>query len=108
MFVFCLPPQNLAECRQMMDELQETQADLSSRLEQQKQQLSDVSGINNAFDSEKIVLQDAKEKVSGRSSASTREALLKKNTSNLSCVKMSLLADHKNFMITIKILFLLT
>lgn len=60
--------QNLAECRQLMEELQETHASLSSRLEQQKQQLSDVSGINYAFDSEKINLQDAKERVSGRSS----------------------------------------
>lgn len=50
-----------------MEELQESQASLSSRLEQQKQQLSDVSGINNALDSEKIFLQDAKERVSGRS-----------------------------------------
>lgn len=51
-----------------MEELQETQASLSSRLEQQKQQLSDVSSLNNTFDSEKIILQDAKERVSGRSS----------------------------------------
>lgn len=48
-----------------MEEAQETQASLSGRLEQQKQQLGDVSGINNAFDSEKIILQDAKERVSG-------------------------------------------
>lgn len=67
MFVFlCL--QNLAECRQVTEELQETEAGLSSRLEQQKQQLSDVSAINYAFDSEKINLQDGKERVSGRSS----------------------------------------
>lgn len=52
----------------MMEELQESQTSLSSRLEQQKQQLGDVSGINTAFDSEKIILQDAKERVSGRSS----------------------------------------
>lgn len=67
MFVsLCL--QNLAESRQVTEELQETEAGLSSRLEQQKQQLSDISAINYAFDSEKINLQDAKERVSGRSS----------------------------------------
>lgn len=67
MFV-CLCLQSLAECRQVTEELQETQAGLSSRLEQQKQQLSDVSAINYAFDSERISLQDGKERVSGRSS----------------------------------------
>lgn len=69
MFVsLCL--QNLAECRQVTEELQQTEAGLGSRLEQQKQQLSDISAINYAFDSEKINLQDAKERVSGRSSES--------------------------------------
>lgn len=72
MFVPCLHPQNLAEFRQVMEELQETQTDLSGRLEQQKQQLRDFTGINNALDNEKVFLQDAKERVSGRSSASTR------------------------------------
>lgn len=69
MFVsLCL--QNLVECHQVTEELQETEAGLGSRLEQQKQQLSDISAINYAFDSEKINLQDAKERVSGRSSES--------------------------------------
>lgn len=77
MFVsLCL--QNLAECQQVTEELQETQAGLSSRLEQQKQQLRDISAINSAFGSEKINLQDAKERVSGRSSESVNLAAHKR------------------------------
>lgn len=63
--------QNLADSNQAIRELQVKQATLSDRLAQQKQQLTDVSSINYALDTEEINLQDAKERVRS-SAASTR------------------------------------
>lgn len=55
--------QNLADSNQAIRELQAKQDTLSDRLAQQKQQLTEVSSINYALDTEEINLQDAKERV---------------------------------------------
>lgn len=68
--------QNLADSNQAIRELQVKQAALSDRLAQQKQQLTEVSSINYALDTEEINLQDAKERVR----SSTANCVLYSNT----------------------------
>lgn len=73
-FVYMRVLQNLAESNQTIRELQVKQATLSDTLAQQKQQLTEVSSINYALDTEEINLQDAKERV--RSSTANWSAAL--------------------------------
>nr|XP_046258864.1 coiled-coil domain-containing protein 40 isoform X2 [Scatophagus argus] len=52
----------VAECEQMIKELQESQVSVSNRLEQQKQQLIELCGTSYVLDPDFVNLQDSKDR----------------------------------------------
>lgn len=63
-YLKCACLQHIAECEQVIEELQESQVSLSVRLGQQKQQLIELCGTSYVLDPEFVNLQDTKDRVS--------------------------------------------